>query len=143
MTTVNQIITNKGNKVISIHSDSMVIDAIRLMSENNIGAVLVLKEEKLVGIFSERDYSRKIILKDKSSSNTLVSEVMTSNLFTVKLLTTVENCLMIMSENNIRHLPVVENDQLLGIVSIGDLVKNIIEDQRNTIINLENYISGR
>lgn len=143
MTTVNQIIKTKGNKIVSIQSNCMVIDAIRLMADNNIGVVLVLKEEKLVGIFSERDYSRKIILKDKSSTNTVISEVMTSSLFTVKSATTVENCLMIMSENNIRHLPVVENDQLLGIISIGDLVKNIIEDQKNTIKNLENYISGR
>jgi CBS domain-containing protein len=143
MVSVNQILKTKGNKVVSIDSNCMVIDAIRLMSDNNIGAVLVLKDEKLVGIFSERDYSRKIILKDKSSSNTVVSEVMTTNLFTVKSSTTIENCLMIMSDNNIRHLPIKENDILLGIVSIGDLVKSIIEEQKNTIKNLENYISGR
>ncbi|MFZ4798558.1 MAG: CBS domain-containing protein [Bacteroidia bacterium] len=143
MTTVNQILKTKGNNVISIPSQSMVIEALKIMSDKNIGAILVIDNEKLVGIFSERDYSRKIVLKHKASDNTTISEVMTADLFTVKPSTLVENCLLIMTDNNIRHLPVLENEKLLGIISIGDLVKQIIEDQKITIKNLESYITGR
>lgn len=143
MTTVNQILKTKGNQVISISSQSMVIEALKVMSEKNIGAILVIDNEKLVGIFSERDYSRKIVLMQKASDTTKISEVMTADLFTVKADTKVENCLLIMTDNNIRHLPVLENEKLLGIISIGDLVKHIIDDQKNTIKNLEGYITGR
>ncbi|MCF8428707.1 MAG: CBS domain-containing protein [Bacteroidia bacterium] len=143
MITANQILKTKGNHVISISSQSMVIDALKAMSEKNIGAILVVDNNKLVGIFSERDYSRKIVLMHKSSDNTKICDVMTSDLFTVKPDTKIENCLMIMTDNNIRHLPILEDDKLHGIISIGDIVKHIIEDQKVTIKNLENYITGR
>ena len=143
MITANQILKTKGNHVISISSQSMVIDALKAMSEKNIGAILVVDNNKLVGIFSERDYSRKIVLMHKSSDNTKICDVMTSDLFTVKPDTKIENCLMIMTDNNISHLPILEDDKLHGIISIGDIVKHIIEDQKVTIKNLENYITGR
>ena len=144
MQTVSSILRQKGSEVASVSPDTMVRDALRIMAEKNIGAIVVLDNAKLVGIFSERDYARKIVLKDKSSKTTPISEIMTSeDLVTVKPSTSVDDCMVLMTARRIRHLPVVENDQLLGVISIGDLVKHIIEEQKITIENLKNYISGQ
>ncbi len=144
MQTVAYILKQKGSEVASVSPDTMVRDALRIMAELNIGAIVVKDNDKLVGIFSERDYARKIILKDKSSKTTPISEIMTSEeLITVKPGNSVDDCMVLMTERRIRHLPVVENDKLLGVISIGDLVKHIIEEQKITIENLQNYISGQ
>lgn len=144
MKTVATILKNKGSEVSFVSPDTMVRDALKIMAEKNIGAIVVMNNTKLVGIFSERDYARKIVLKDKSSKSTAISEIMTSeDLVTVKPSTSIDDCMVLMTERRIRHLPVVENEQLLGVISIGDLVKQIIEDQKITIENLQNYISGQ
>ena len=144
MQTVSYILKQKGSDVASVSPDTMVRDALRIMAEKNIGAIVVKDKEKLVGIFSERDYARKIVLKDKSSKTTPISEIMTSDeLITVKPVNSVDDCMVLMTERRIRHLPVVENEVLLGVISIGDLVKHIIEEQKITIENLQNYISGQ
>ena len=144
MQTVSYILKSKGSDVASVTPDTMVRDALRIMAEKNIGAIVVMNNDKLVGIFSERDYARKIILKDKSSKTTPISEIMTSEeLVTVKPGTSIDDCMVLMTDRRIRHLPVVENEKLLGVISIGDLVKHIIEDQKITIENLQNYISGQ
>ncbi|HRH04100.1 MAG TPA: CBS domain-containing protein [Bacteroidia bacterium] len=144
MKTVATILKNKGSEVSFVSPDTMVRDALKIMAEKNIGAIVVMNNTKLVGIFSERDYARKIVLKDKSSKSTAISEIMTSeDLVTVKPSTSIDDCMVLMTERRIRHLPVVENEQLLGVISIGDLVKHIIEDQKITIENLQNYISGQ
>lgn len=144
MKTVATILKNKGSEVSFVSPDTMVRDALKIMAEKNIGAIVVMNNTKLVGIFSERDYARKIVLKDKSSKSTAISEIMTSeDLVTVKPNTSIDDCMVLMTERRIRHLPVVENEQLLGVISIGDLVKHIIEDQKITIENLQNYISGQ
>ena len=127
MKTVATILKNKGSEVSFVSPDTMVRDALKIMAEKNIGAIVVMNNTKLVGIFSERDYARKIVLKDKSSKSTAISEIMTSeDLVTVKPSTSIDDC-----------------EQLLGVISIGDLVKHIIEDQKITIENLQNYISGQ
>jgi CBS domain-containing protein len=144
MKTVANILKTKGSEVSFVSPDIMVRDALKIMAEKNIGAIVVLNNDKLVGIFSERDYARKIILKDKSSKTTPISEIMTSDeLITVKPSTSIDDCMVLMTDRRIRHLPVVENEKLLGVISIGDLVKHIIEDQKITIENLQNYISGQ
>ena len=144
MKTVATILKNKGSEVSFVSPDTMVRDALKIMAEKNIGAIVVMNNTKLVGIFSERDYARKIVLKDKSSKSTAISEIMTSeDLVTVKPSTSIDDCMVLTTERRIRHLPVVENEQLLGVISIGDLVKHIIEDQKITIENLQNYISGQ
>ena len=142
MAIVNQILKTKGNAVCSVSPESMVIDALRLMSEKNIGAVIVTENDKLVGIFSERDYARKVVLKDKSSDSTRISEIMTGNVFTVKTTSSIDDCMKIMTDKNFRHLPVVDGEKLVGVISLGDAVRFVIEEQKNTIKNLENYISG-
>ena len=142
MAIVNQILKTKGNAVCSVSPESMVIDALRLMSEKNIGAVMVTENDKLVGIFSERDYARKVVLNDKSSDSTRISEIMTSNVFTVKTTSSIDDCMKIMTDKNFRHLPVVDDEKLVGVISLGDAVRFVIEEQKNTIKNLENYISG-
>ena len=143
MAIVNQILQTKTVAVTSVLPDTMVIDALRLMAEKNIGAVLVMENQKLVGIFSERDYARKVILKDKASNTTTIGEIMTSQLHTVKSTTSIDECMKLMTAFGFRHLPVMEDDKLIGIISIGDLVKFIIEEQKTTIKNLESYIKGQ
>lgn len=139
--TVNQILSTKGGKVFSIVSDITVFEALRVMGEKNIGALLVIDGVILKGIISERDYARKIILKDKSSKKTPVSEIMESDVITVKPSDDLEYCMALMSGKRIRHLPVIENDIIIGLVSIGDVVKAIIEVQKETIKHLDSYIS--
>jgi CBS domain-containing protein len=139
--TVNQILSTKGKEVFSIVSTITVFEALRVMGEKNIGAILVIEEGVLKGILSERDYARKIVLKDKSSKKTPVSEIMESDVLTVKPSDNLDFCMSLMSQKRIRHLPVIEDEKVIGIVSIGDVVKAIIEVQKETIKHLDSYIS--
>ncbi|WP_276372007.1 CBS domain-containing protein [Chryseolinea sp. H1M3-3] len=138
---VKDILRTKGNKVYSVEPSIMVYEAIALMCEKNIGGLLILQNDKLEGIFTERDYARKLILKGKSSKNTPISELMTRNPITVLPETSIEDCMDLMTGKFIRHLPVVEEGRLVGLISIGDVVKHIIEEQKDIIEHLENYIS--
>ncbi|MFH7003965.1 CBS domain-containing protein [Flavobacterium bizetiae] len=139
--TVNQILNTKGKNVYSVLSTTTVYEALKVMGEKNIGAILVIDNNDLKGILSERDYARKIVLKDKSSKETYVHEIMESNVFSVKLSDNLENCMELMSTKRIRHLPVLEDGTVVGIVSISDVVKAIIEIQKDTINHLNSYIS--
>jgi CBS domain-containing protein len=138
---VADILKVKGSSVFSVTSDTTVYDALLVMKEKNIGAVIVMDGGALKGILSERDYARKIILMGKSSQETLVKEIMTENVFTVDPSDTLETCMGLMSDKNIRHLPVVQNGIVTAMVSISDVVKAIINAQRETIDYLKNYIS--
>lgn len=138
---VSDILQSKGSSVYSITGNVTVYDALKIMGEKNIGALLVMESEHLKGIISERDYARKIILKGKSSQDTQVSDIMTANVITVLPEDTIEKCMELMSGRHIRHLPVVENDKVLGVISITDVVTAIIESQKETIKHLQNYIS--
>ena len=141
MLTVKTILEHKGHDVYSIAPDAPAYDALRIMADKNVGALVVMDGDKLVGVFSERDYARKVILKGKSSKNTPVRDLMTSPVHTVSPDDTVENCMQRMTEKRIRHLPVVEKGKVIGVISIGDVVREIITDQQWTIQHLENYIS--
>jgi CBS domain-containing protein len=140
MKPLSQILKNKTNQLINIHPEATVYDALNKMMEHNISAILILKDNQLKGIFTERDYARKIVLQGKSSKEIKLEEVMTANLITVRPDDSVDSCMEIMTEKHIRHLPVVNNNELVGMISIGDLVKFVIEDQKQTIENLESYI---
>jgi CBS domain-containing protein len=140
--TVNQILSSKGNEIISVLPTITVYDAIKVMGENNIGSVLIMEDTVLKGVLSERDYARKIVLKGKSSKETLVQEIMNTNLITIKPTDDIYYCMELITEKRVRHLPVVENNIVLGIISIGDVVLSIIELQKDTIKHLDNYISG-
>lgn len=143
MTTVTQVLQNKINTEIStIPSEATVLEAITLMSTQGIGAVVVVDSNKVVGILSERDYTRKIALMQRTSDHTTVAEIMTTKVLSVSRSNTVDECLGLMTERHIRHLPVIENDQLIGIISIGDLVKATMEDQKKLIDQLQQYITG-
>ncbi|UHG89123.1 CBS domain-containing protein [Spirosoma oryzicola] len=140
---IRQILQGKAvNALYSVSSNETVLDAIKLMADKNIGAVLVVDNGKLVGIFSERDYARKIILKDRHSSDTRVADVMTAHVITIEPEQSLEECMIIMSDRHIRHLPVMDMDTLVGIISINDVVTAIIRDQKTRIDSLESYISG-
>ena len=143
MTTVQQLLRTKGSQVISISPEATVYEALWVMGEHNIGALVVLENGRLVGIISERDYARKIILKAKLSRETFVREIMTPNPITVRPLDNIETCMQLMTERRVRHLPVMEDADLLGIISIGDVVKEMIEQQAFLIEQLERYISGQ
>jgi len=142
MKTVQQLLATKSTQVYSVTPATSVLEALKLLMAKNISSVLVQEDGALLGIFTERDYARKIILQGKSSASTLVQEVMTEDLITVKSNDSIEACMKIMTEKRIRHLPVVENHEVKGLISIGDLVKFIIEDQKQTINALESYISS-
>jgi len=142
MKTVQQVLKVKGSGVLSIPPDATVYDALKLMAEKNVGALLVLEKGKLVGILSERDYARKVILKGKSSLNTPVRDIMTGRVMFVRPEQTVEECMALMTEKHVRHLPVLVGDRVAGIVSIGDLVKASLEEKDFMIKQLENYITG-
>ena len=142
MKTVNQLLKAKGSHVLSIQPDATVYDALKLMAEKNVGALLVLEKGKLVGILSERDYARRVILKAKSSLKTPVRDIMIERVRFVRPEQTIEECMALMTEKHIRHLPVLVGDQVVGIVSIGDLVKASIEEKEFMIKQLENYITG-
>ena len=140
--TINEILTQKGTAVWCISPEATVFEAIQLMADKNIGAVLVTDRDKLVGILTERDYTRKVALKGKSSKQTAVKEILTGDIIHVNPGHTVEECMRLMTAHRVRHLPVLNGDQILGIVSIGDLVNWIITVQNSTIHQLETYISG-
>lgn len=141
-TTVRQILDEKGYEIFSVNPDDMVIDAIRLMAEARVGALLVLENGQMAGIISERDYTRKVILNSRSSQTTSVREIMTSGVVYVTLEQTIEDCLVLMSEHHIRHLPIVENGKPIGLLSVMDVVKSIISEKEFLIEQLENYIAG-
>lgn len=141
--TISAVLNLKGNQVYSICPDATVFDAIELMAQKNVGALPVMEDEKLVGIVSERDYTRKVALKGKASKQTLVKEIMFSPVIPVTPEHTVEECLRIMTENRVRHLPVLEGEVMTGIVSIGDLVNWTISAQTAAISHLESYITGQ
>ncbi|MCH8011972.1 MAG: CBS domain-containing protein [Candidatus Marinimicrobia bacterium] len=142
MKTVGQILQGKGHEIWSVTKKMPVFDALKKMAEKNIGALLVVEGDKLVGILSERDYARKVILKGKSSKDTPVEEIMSNKVFCVCLDQSVEDCMALMTEKRVRHLPVLENDQLVGVISIGDVVKAVISEQEIMIEHLEHYIMG-
>lgn len=142
MKTIRQVLQNKSNNICVVAPESTIYDALRVMAENNIGALLVLRDQQLVGIFSERDYARKVALKGKSSKETAVSEVMTEKVDCISPTHSVRECMSLMTNKHIRHLPVMEEGMLVGIISIGDVVKAIISEQEFTIEQLESYING-
>ncbi|HXT09944.1 MAG TPA: CBS domain-containing protein [Candidatus Angelobacter sp.] len=139
---INEILEHKGTAVWTISPDATVFEAIQMMSDKNIGAVLVTERDRLVGIISERDYTRKVAIKGKSSKETKVREITPPNVLNVTRQHTIEECMRLMTENRVRHLPVLDGDSIVGIVSIGDLVNWIISAQSTTIRQLETYISG-
>jgi CBS domain-containing protein len=142
MTLLSQLLDNKGHQVHSIEPGASVIDAIRSMANNHVGALLVMDGAVLLGIVSERDYARKVILRGKSSGTTAVREIMTTPVISLPPESDVDTAMRKMTEQRIRHLPVVRNDVVVGVVSIGDLVKAVIDEQQHTIENLEHYIKG-
>ncbi|MDB5765336.1 MAG: putative signal-transduction protein with domain [Collimonas fungivorans] len=143
MKTVAQILkTKQSQTVYTIAPDAKVFDAIKMMSDKSVGALLVTVQGKIVGIVTERDYARKMILKGRSSTDTSVSDIMTSSVMYVRLDDTNEQCMALMTENRLRHLPILDDDKLVGIISIGDLVKDIISEQQFIIQQLEHYIMG-
>lgn len=142
MQTVRQLLGAKSPEIHAVTPEAAVIQAIRLMAEKGIGAVLVMEGRRLVGILSERDYARKIVLMDRSSSTTPVREIMTAEVVTVAPSVTVEQCLELVTHRRIRHLPVVDGGEVLGVISIGDLVKAVIEQQRMELGQLQQYITG-
>jgi CBS domain-containing protein len=142
MTSIGQLLETKGSQVWSIPPDATVYDALRLLAERDIGALLVIQGEQLVGILSERDYARKVILKGKNSMKTAVSEIMTERVIVIEPKHTVEEAMALMTEKHLRHLPVLEGQKVVGLISIGDLVKAKIADQRFMIEQLERYIAG-
>lgn len=139
---VHQLLQSKNNTIFSVTSESTVYEALVMMSEKNVGALLVIDNEVLSGILSERDYARKIVLKDKTSKETLVSEIMSANVITITREVTTDDCMQLMSKHKFRHLPVVQDEKVIGIISIGDIVNNIIREQQETIDHLHSYIAS-
>ncbi|MEJ1096187.1 MULTISPECIES: CBS domain-containing protein [unclassified Pseudoxanthomonas] len=142
MRTVRQLLGAKAPEVFAVSPDDSVLDAIKLMALKGIGAVLTMQDGRLVGIVSERDYARKVVLQGRSSSNTPVRDIMTADVVTVRLDDTVDRCMQIVTDHRIRHLPVVESGSVIGVVSIGDLVKAVIEDQQLELDQLQRYIAS-
>ena len=142
MATVKQLLDRKGHEVLSIASDATVYDAIKKMADHDVGSLVVLDGEKLVGIITERHYARNVFLKGRSSPKTIVKEIMSTRVICARPEQTVEECMAVMTDKAVRHLPVLENKRVIGLVSIGDLVKSIIGDQKFTIEQLVHYISG-
>lgn len=144
MTTVHNLLQSKGRQILSISPRATVFDALVMMAENQVGALLVMEEDKLCGIFSERDYARNVVLKGRTSRDTPISEIMTPRilLITVTPDHSVEECLSLISDKRIRHLPVMEGERVVGVLSIGDLVKEVIRQQQQTIRQLESYIQN-
>jgi CBS domain-containing protein len=140
--TINEILSNKGTQVWSISPEATVFDAIQLMADKNIGALLVTHADRLLGILTERDYTRKVALKGKSSKQTAVKEILSGQVIHVTPDHTVEECMRLMTDHRVRHLPVLEAERIVGVVSIGDLVNWIITAQSSTIHQLQTYISG-
>ena len=142
MTTIAQLLNAKGDQIWSVEPKATIFEALEIMSEKEIGALLVMEDGKLTGIFSERDYARKVILKGKSSKETPVGELMTKKVFYMDPQKTINDCMAMMTAKRIRHVPVIEDNQVMGIITIGDVVNQIISEQEVTINHLENYITG-
>lgn len=142
MKTIKELLGNKGHEVWSVRSDATVYESIEIMASKSAGALMVVDDDKTMGIISERDYARKVILEGLSSKDTLVSEIMTSRIIHTSPDRSVDECMSLMTTNRIRHLPVMEDEKLVGFVSIGDLVKATISEQQSTIEQLERYING-
>ncbi|MCM8854899.1 MAG: CBS domain-containing protein [Candidatus Thiodiazotropha sp. (ex Lucinoma kastoroae)] len=142
MHTVNQLLQSKGFDVVTIDLNASVFEALKLMAEKGIGSLVVLENGDVAGLFSERDYARNIILKGRTSKETRVEEIMTRHVIVVKPQQSVEECMAIMTDKRVRHLPVMQDEKLVGIISIGDLVKAIIEEQQFVIEQLVSYING-
>jgi CBS domain-containing protein len=140
--TIESILNRKSTEIWSVSPDATVYDAVSLMADKNVGALVVVQDGQLVGIMSERDYTRKVMLRGKRSRETLVREIMSTQLTTVDPKQSVDDCLRFMTEKRIRHLPVVKEGEICGVISIGDLVKHVISTQSATIDQLERYISG-
>jgi len=143
MKLVQHLLDSKGREIVSVTADVSVLDAIKLMADRAIGSLLVMQGDELQGIMTERDYARKVIVKGRSSETTAVGEIMTTKVCTATAQDTVNNCMTVMTEQKIRHLPVVDDGKVIGIISIGDLVQAIITDQQEEIEHLEHYISGQ
>jgi len=141
MATVKQLLKRKGHDIWSVGPEASVYDAIELMADKEVGALVVMEGDSLVGVLSERDYARKVVLQGRSSRDTKIKEIMTSRVAYARPGQTVEECMALMTDKRIRHLPVMDGDELLGVISIGDLVKAIIEEQQHVIEQLEQYIS--
>lgn len=141
--TVGTILKRKGGGIWSVRPDQTVYEAIEMMADKGVGALLVMSEGKLAGIISERDYARKVILQGRSSKTTVIQEIMTSPVISVSPKEAVDECMELMTRNRIRHLPIMENERVVGIVSIGDLVKWLVSEQEETIEHLHNYISAK
>jgi CBS domain-containing protein len=139
---ISEILSAKGDIVWSVSPDATVLEAIQMMADKNVGALLVTKDEQLVGVLSERDYTRKVVLKGRSSKETPVRDIVSDKVISVSPDHTVEECMKLMTEHRIRHLPVVEGSKILGVISIGDLVNSIISHQTSAIHQLETYITG-
>jgi len=142
MKLVKHLLDGKGRDIVSVVPDSTVLEAIILMADKAIGSLVVMVDDELLGIVTERDYARKVIIKGRSSKTTRVSEIMTTGVFTTSSAESVNDCMSLMTEKRIRHLPVLEDNRVIGMISIGDLVQAIISDQKEEIEQLENYISG-
>ena len=143
ISTVDEILQRKGHEVWSIGPKDTVLEALKIMADKDIGALVVLQDNRLVGIISERDYARKIVLKGKASISTRVKDIMTDKVYYVSPRTTIEECQALLTEQSVRHLPVLDEGKLVGIISIGDVVKAIIDEQEITISQLSDYITGK
>ena len=142
MTSIKQLLDTKGRDVLAIGPDDTVFDAIKKMADNNVGSLAVLDGEHLIGIITERHYARNVFLKGRSSPKTIVKEIMSTRVVCARPEQSVEECMALMTEKAVRHLPVLEHKRVIGIISIGDLVKSVIDDQKFTIEQLEHYISS-
>ena len=140
MLSVRQMLSEKGSAVVSITPNTSVFDALKVMSEKNIGAVLVMEEEELLGIFSERDYARKVILAGRSSKTTEVKELMTSKVYCIDPSRTIQDVMELMNDHSFRHVPVMENEKVIGVLSSGDVMRGVVAEQKNTIDSLESYL---
>ena len=140
MLSVRQMLSEKGSAVVSITPDTSVFDALKVMSEKNIGAVLVMEDEELVGIFSERDYARKVILAGRSSKITEVKELMTCKVYCIDPSRTIQDVMELMNEHRFRHVPVMESEKVIGVLSSGDVMRGVVAEQKNTIESLETYL---
>jgi CBS domain-containing protein len=142
MSTVEQFLDLNSRKIWSLKPDNRVIDSLFLMAEKNISCILIMNQEHLAGIFSERDYARKVVIKGKNSNETLLKEVMTDKLITISPKTGLDECMQLMTDHRIRHLPIVDNNKVVGLISIGDVVREMLVQQKVQIDELQRYISG-